>query len=248
MIWFDRKEVSLHCKLDDSWIIYKNSVYDITDFIEKHPGGSKILKSYLGQDITDVMSDASIHSHSNYAFHILEEYKIGSINPAGVKKSNSNYEKKSNEINMRRGILNQLHLVKKDYQNWVYQPITGAVRIFDSDILEFFTRSHWTTVPIFWTPIIVFITLKLYKSLNKEYNFFFQMLFLFGYLLAGILNWSLMEYILHRYLFHLDTNDANIWVLKFHFTIHGLHHKVYSFIILRLQWINIVLCFLQLLQ
>lgn len=42
--------------------------------------------------------------------------------------------------------------------------------------------------------------------------------------LAGILSWSLSEYLLHRYLFHFKNDHP--WVKAFHFAMHGYHHEV----------------------
>lgn len=36
-----------------------------------------------------------------------------------------------------------------------------------------------------------------------------------------------MEYTLHRYVFHMEVKpNSHPWLCTFHFTIHGLHHKV----------------------
>ena len=42
---YTRSEVSKHKDTKDGiWITFKNGVYDITDFVEQHPGGaSKIM-------------------------------------------------------------------------------------------------------------------------------------------------------------------------------------------------------------
>jgi cytochrome b involved in lipid metabolism len=38
-------------------VIYKDIVYDIKDYMEKHPGGSKIIKPYLGKNIEEPFED-----------------------------------------------------------------------------------------------------------------------------------------------------------------------------------------------
>lgn len=38
--------------------------------------------------------------------------------------------------------------------------------------------------------------------------------------------WTAVEYILHRYVFHMDTKELGDWGKIFHFLLHGLHHKV----------------------
>lgn len=43
--------------------------------------------------------------------------------------------------------------------------------------------------------------------------------------IAGNIIWTLLEYGLHRFLFHIDDllPDAN-WALVLHFLLHGIHH------------------------
>ncbi|GAB2265609.1 Cytochrome B5-like protein [Dionaea muscipula] len=38
-----KTEVSLHNKRTDCWIIIKDKVYDVTSYVEEHPGGDAIL-------------------------------------------------------------------------------------------------------------------------------------------------------------------------------------------------------------
>lgn len=75
----DRETVGKHSTKDDAWIIYNSSVYDITKFLDVHPGGMEILAPYLGKDVTDLMTDPSVHQHSKNAFKILEQFKIGEL-------------------------------------------------------------------------------------------------------------------------------------------------------------------------
>jgi sterol desaturase/sphingolipid hydroxylase (fatty acid hydroxylase superfamily) len=41
--------------------------------------------------------------------------------------------------------------------------------------------------------------------------------------LGGLLTWTLMEYILHRYVFHI--NEYFPFLTRFHYIIHGVHHE-----------------------
>lgn len=38
------EELSLHNKASDAWISINRKVYDVTNYINRHPGGSIILK------------------------------------------------------------------------------------------------------------------------------------------------------------------------------------------------------------
>ena len=70
------EEVKSHNIVNDCWIIYNNNVYNITDFLNKHPGGNKIILDYAGLDITN---NYIFFQHSDNAYNILFTYKIGSI-------------------------------------------------------------------------------------------------------------------------------------------------------------------------
>ncbi|XP_050355300.1 cytochrome b5-like [Nymphalis io] len=57
------------------WMIYKDSVYDVTSYIPEHPGGDVILEE-AGTDATKAFDDVD---HSSDAITILKKYKIGEI-------------------------------------------------------------------------------------------------------------------------------------------------------------------------
>ena len=49
---FSMHEVAKHNTLDDCWVVINGSVYDMTDFLKDHPGGSKVVMIYAGKDAT----------------------------------------------------------------------------------------------------------------------------------------------------------------------------------------------------
>ena len=58
---YSRMEVANHNTLEDSWMIYKNKVYDVTKFIPLHPAGPQSIIDYSGSDATEAF-DAVGHS------------------------------------------------------------------------------------------------------------------------------------------------------------------------------------------
>ncbi|KAL8286548.1 hypothetical protein RQP46_004565 [Phenoliferia psychrophenolica] len=50
---FTLKDVEAHASEKSAWIIVEGSVYDMTEFLEEHPGGKKILLNSCGKDSTE---------------------------------------------------------------------------------------------------------------------------------------------------------------------------------------------------
>ncbi|KAK4791525.1 hypothetical protein SAY86_031938 [Trapa natans] len=72
---YSRGEVSLHKKRDDCWIIIKNKVYDVTSYVEEHPGGDAIL-THAGEDSTEGFYGPQ---HATRVFHMIEDFYIGDL-------------------------------------------------------------------------------------------------------------------------------------------------------------------------
>ena len=49
------KQISEHNTPEDCWIVVDNQVWDVTDFLDEHPGGSTSKRTYiyLAQNDTD---------------------------------------------------------------------------------------------------------------------------------------------------------------------------------------------------
>ena len=46
-------QVQRHNNRDSCWVIVEGEVYDVTDFLEEHPGGANIILRYAGKDATE---------------------------------------------------------------------------------------------------------------------------------------------------------------------------------------------------
>lgn len=67
-------EVQQHNSLDDCWMVIFDKVYDLTEFVYKHPGGDFILYEYAGQDATHPFLSSR---HGSLAYKMLDKYWIG---------------------------------------------------------------------------------------------------------------------------------------------------------------------------
>lgn len=72
---YTMKEVSKHNTRKDAWIVIKGNVYDITEWIDKHPGGDIIMKG-VGKDATQLFESIG---HPEYVKKILKKMKVGKL-------------------------------------------------------------------------------------------------------------------------------------------------------------------------
>lgn len=62
------------CK--EVWIVIKDYVYDVSSYLENHPGGSELITDHAGKDCTKDFTD---FGHSSDALKILKNLKIGEL-------------------------------------------------------------------------------------------------------------------------------------------------------------------------
>ncbi|KAJ9154049.1 hypothetical protein P3X46_027427 [Hevea brasiliensis] len=80
---FTLAQVSEHNNPNDCWLIIGGKVYDVTNFLEDHPGGDEVLLSATGKDATDDFEDVG---HSTSAREMMDKYYVGEIDPLTIPK------------------------------------------------------------------------------------------------------------------------------------------------------------------
>ncbi|KAG6582468.1 Cytochrome b5 isoform B, partial [Cucurbita argyrosperma subsp. sororia] len=80
---FTLKEVAEHNNHKDCWLIISGKVYDVTKFLEDHPGGDDVLLSATGKDATDDFEDVG---HSDNAREMMDQYYVGEIDASTIPK------------------------------------------------------------------------------------------------------------------------------------------------------------------
>ncbi|KAG5036826.1 hypothetical protein AAZX31_07G050800 [Glycine max] len=87
---FTFEEVAKHNHRKDCWIIVKGKVYDVTPFLDDHPGGDEVLVTATEKDATTDFEDIG---HSDSATEMMEKYFVGEVDtntlPAQVTSSSS---------------------------------------------------------------------------------------------------------------------------------------------------------------
>lgn len=76
-------QVARHTKHTDCWFVIDGKVYDVTKFLDEHPGGEEILVDSSGRDATREFEDVG---HSDDARRQLDELYIGDLRPPTEKE------------------------------------------------------------------------------------------------------------------------------------------------------------------
>lgn len=69
-------EVSCHDSPKDCWVIIYDRVYDITNFLDEHPGGADVMLEYAGNDASLSFRGTG---HSKMAIKALDRYLVGEL-------------------------------------------------------------------------------------------------------------------------------------------------------------------------
>ncbi|KAL2758001.1 hypothetical protein ACRALDRAFT_1029084 [Sodiomyces alcalophilus JCM 7366] len=76
----DAREVAKHDSAASCWIVLHGKVYDVTDYLADHPGGSSVLLRWAGKDATAEYS--KVHSPSTVLETLPKEKHLGPLDPA----------------------------------------------------------------------------------------------------------------------------------------------------------------------
>lgn len=68
-----------HTSTDSCWVILYGNVYDVTDFLSSHPGGSKVILQLAGRDATEDYDP--IHPPGTLEENLKPEAKLGRVDP-----------------------------------------------------------------------------------------------------------------------------------------------------------------------
>ncbi|KII91200.1 hypothetical protein PLICRDRAFT_105152 [Plicaturopsis crispa FD-325 SS-3] len=159
--------------------------------------------------------------------------------------TSEDYEK-NQFLDLRKPLLRQVweaNFSKSYYLQQVHQPrhLSEPARLFGPDYLEVFSRTVWYVVPLFWAPITTYLFLRSLLQFagplpafttnpalplsvvpTLPASVFYQTLACF---FAGNIIWTILEYALHRFLFHIDYwLPDKPFFLMLHFLLHGIHH------------------------
>lgn len=273
---FTSAEVESHNNAKSCFVTVGHNVYDVTDFMDDHPGGGDLILEYAGKDVKEIMEDEVSHTHGEAAYEILADCHVGfvisdstavptkgqsSATDVGDEPSEVVYGttgmsreedlsvdtdymqdfKTHHFLDLNRPLLVQLWFSgfsKEFYLEQVHRPRHyrgGESAPLFGNFLEPLSKTAWYIIPIVWLPPVTYGTMLGFAGLGNPAA-------AAAYWIGGLCLWSLIEYILHRFLFHVERYNPSLfyiyqssnrplrWLpdnrvgLTLHFLLHGIHH------------------------
>lgn len=241
--------VASHSSTKSCYVTLGNHVYDLTDFLDAHPGGADLVLQYAGKDVADVLRDADSHVHSEAAYQVLDDSLVAYLalpsganahhkpdekaneKASGYRASDAVLNEKGESVHPRTGMskaedlstetdfdtdykthrfldLNKPLLMQiwrggfsKDfYLEQVHRPRHykgGRSAPLFGNFLEPLSLTPWWVIPVVWLPCVaygIYLARPGFQTPSEEV----------AYWLLGLFLWTLAEYSLHRFLFHID--------------------------------------------
>jgi len=139
---FSRKDVAQHDSLDKGvWITYKGRVYDITNFIQHHPGGSHTIMMGAGGDVEPFWQTYTVHEALEVQ-RLLSSYQIGVLLDEESQQESAQIPPETNGPYASDPHRNQLLNVLTNQPFNAETPSKLLVPTFETPAEVFFVRNH----------------------------------------------------------------------------------------------------------
>eukprot|EP00041_Stephanoeca_diplocostata_P010329 m.164117 g.164117 ORF g.164117 m.164117 type:complete len:317 (-) comp18111_c0_seq50:393-1343(-) len=168
--------------------------------------------------------------------------------PSKVRPAESDGVVDEYGIDLSRPILDQVGTLGIKYDEWVHKPsMRPTFRMFRFTLCETFAATSWWVIPVLWIPVALFLArLSLELEMSRVVDPGFDDVSVSGHMnatsrdstavltvytsfgiwfLIGLTIWSIFEYGLHRFLFHHKMNTSSEFLIRWHYVLHGQHHK-----------------------
>lgn len=95
--------------------------------------------------------------------------------------------------------------------------VKGTKQFFKSKWLEGLTKTHPALIMGMYVPLCGYLVYYFHTYVNPSWWL------LVAFFLLGVLTWTLTEYLMHRFVFHIAGESDRI--KRFNYLVHGVHHE-----------------------
>ncbi|XP_076827270.1 cytochrome b5 [Brachyhypopomus gauderio] len=112
--YYRLSEVEERNSFKSTWIIINHKIYDVTKFLEEHPGGEEVLREQAGGDATESFEDVG---HSTDAREMSKTFLIGELHPEDRHKIAKPPE----------SLVTTVHDSSSSWSNWLIPILAAAI-------------------------------------------------------------------------------------------------------------------------
>lgn len=97
----DIQEVAKHNTKSDCWVVVHGKAYDVTHFLNEHPGGSAIILKYAGKDATKAFDP--IHPGDTLVKYLPQKFHLGAVDMLKRTLAKNSYPSQTSNANIEVG-------------------------------------------------------------------------------------------------------------------------------------------------
>lgn len=197
---FSWEEVKKHDNRTDRWLVIDGEVYDITRWASKHPGGSRVITHYAGQDATEAFN--AFHNDPEFARKYMKALHIGSLK----KEEAVIPDVRKDFLNLRQ-TAEKMGLFKPSVT--FFSAVVGHILMFE--VLAYLTLWYYGTGWIPWIVSVLCYTIVQGQASWTQHDF--------GHL--SVFKNTRLNHLLHLFLMNQIKGAASDWWNHLHYQHHA---------------------------
>ncbi|KAI3957785.1 hypothetical protein MKX01_007616 [Papaver californicum] len=128
------EEASKHNTKQDCWLILDAKIYDVTKYLDDHPGGDDVLVNATGRD---AIEDFDFVGHSKSARELMDTYLIGELDPYSVLQQQKATTTRQQQQQQQTTQLTQKSIESTDSKYWFISLVIVAISVISGSYLYF---------------------------------------------------------------------------------------------------------------
>ena len=108
------EEVRKHNSRNSVWFVIHDKVYDVTQFMDEHPGGEEVLLEQAGKNATEIFEDVS---HSADAKDLMKKYLVGEL-PEHERTGDDKAKKSGVKVDKKKHFDDSDHSLSLTWTQW----------------------------------------------------------------------------------------------------------------------------------
>ncbi|XP_044539499.1 acyl-CoA (8-3)-desaturase-like, partial [Gracilinanus agilis] len=142
---FTWEEVAQRSGRPERWLVIDRKVYDISEFSRRHPGGSRVISHYAGQDATDPFT--AFHIDKALVRKYMNSLLIGELAPDQPSFEPNKNKQLTDEFRELRATVERMGLMKAN-------PVFFGLYLLHILLLDV---AAWLTLWVFGTSLVPFL-------------------------------------------------------------------------------------------